>query len=173
MDGEPVRPGFTVEGFMIYIGVDPGVSGGIAVLNENGLALESVPMPATEQDLLDVFTAVESPVWRRPAHAMIERVYSSPQMGVASAFTFGKGYGALLMALTAARIPFDQVVPAKWQAVMGCLSRGDKNITKRRAQQLFPDVKVTHATADALLLAEYGRRLVVRVPPADLVKVAR
>jgi hypothetical protein len=39
------------------------------------------------------------------------------------------------------------------------MSKGDKNVTKRRAQQLFPQLKVTHAIADALLIAEYGRRV--------------
>jgi hypothetical protein len=62
------------------------------------------------------------------------------------------------MALTAADVPFDEVLPVKWQTVMGCRSGGDKNITKARAQQLFPHVKVTHAIADALLLAEFCRR---------------
>lgn len=42
---------------------------------------------------------------------------------------------------------------------MGCLTNGDKNITKQRAQQLFPSAKVTHKIADALLLAEYCRRV--------------
>jgi hypothetical protein len=37
-------------------------------------------------------------------------------------------------------------------------TKGDKNVSKRRAQELFPQLKVTHATADALLIAEYGRR---------------
>jgi hypothetical protein len=38
------------------------------------------------------------------------------------------------------------------------LSKGDKNVTKRKAQELFPSLKITHATADALLIAEYLRR---------------
>lgn len=41
---------------------------------------------------------------------------------------------------------------------MGCLTKGDKNISKARAQQLFPTAKITHATADALLLAEWRRK---------------
>jgi len=157
---------------MIYIGIDPGVAGGIAAVSHHGAIVFAVPMPSSERDVLNVFEPL-APTDDSKTRATLERVYSSPQMGVVSAFTFGKGYGALLMALTAARIPFDQVVPAKWQGVMGCLSRGDKNITKRRAQQLFPDFKVTHAIADALLLAEYSRRLEVRVPPTDLIEAAR
>jgi hypothetical protein len=38
------------------------------------------------------------------------------------------------------------------------MSAGNKNVTKTRAAQLFPGVKMTHAIADALLIAEYGRR---------------
>ncbi len=45
----------------------------------------------------------------------------------------------------------------RWQKEMGCLTKGDKNVTKRRAQELFPTLKITHAIADALLIAEYGR----------------
>jgi len=41
---------------------------------------------------------------------------------------------------------------------MGCLTKGDKNVSKRRAQELFPALKVTHAIADALLIAEFARR---------------
>jgi hypothetical protein len=90
--------------------------------------------------------------------AYIELVHSSPQMGVKSAFTFGNGFGHLEMALTAAGIPFERVRPQVWQKALGCLTKGDKNVSKRRAQELFPQLKVTHATADALLIAEYGRR---------------
>jgi Holliday junction resolvasome RuvABC endonuclease subunit len=138
-----------------YLGIDPGVTGGIAILRDDGTVVETYRMPATERDLLDLLAP-----WPKgyQTYAVLERVSASPQMGVVSAFTFGRGYGALLMALTAAYIPFDQVTPQTWQKALGCLSKGEKNITKRRAQQLFPDVKVTHAIADALLLAEFGRR---------------
>jgi hypothetical protein len=43
---------------------------------------------------------------------------------------------------------------------MGCLTGGDKNVSKNRALELFPEVdevkKITHATADALLIGKYG-----------------
>lgn len=138
---------------MIYYGIDPGRNGGIAVLNEVGLVFEAIPMPVTERDLLDACSRYT------PARGYLEKVSASPQMGVTSAFTFGRGFGRLEMALTAARMSFDEVTPQRWQAAMQCLSGGDKNVTKRRAQQLFPDLVVTHKTADALLLAEWCRRV--------------
>lgn len=138
---------------MTYYGIDPGIGGGIAMLDDTGLILGAIRMPPTARDVLDACGL------HVPARGFLEKVSASPQMGVTSAFTFGRGFGALEMALTAARMPFDEVTPQKWQAAMGCLSGGDKNVTKRRAQQLFPDQAMTHAIADALLLAEWCRRV--------------
>ncbi len=140
-----------------FIGIDPGVSGGIAVVHSSGIVEHAGKMPETERDVLDLLHAHSA-----SAHAVLEFVRSSPQMGVVSAFTFGRGYGGLRMALLANGISFDEVTPGKWQAAMQCKTKGDKNVSKARAQTLFPGVKVTHAIADALLLAEYARRLEAR-----------
>lgn len=140
-----------------FLGLDPGLGGGIACVHESGTVELAARMPETERDVLDLLHAHGA-----LAKAALEFVRSSPQMGCTSAFTFGRGYGGLRMALVAEGIPFDEVTPQKWQQVMQCRSKGDKNVTKCRAQELFPRVKVTHAIADALLLAEYARRLEVR-----------
>jgi Holliday junction resolvasome RuvABC endonuclease subunit len=144
------------------IGIDPGQSGGIAWITDGKPCVEK--MPDTLQDLWELFQeirAAASPplgVGETQAIAYIEQVHSSPQMGVKSAFTFGNGFGHLEMALTAAGIPFARIRPQVWQKELGCLTKGDKNITKRKAQELFPSLKVTHATADALLIATYGTK---------------
>lgn len=138
------------------LGIDPGQSGGIAIVDPTGMPW-AVKMPETERDLWDMIR--EAKTWGSfETHAVIELVHSSPQMGVKSAFTFGGNYKSLRMALIAADIPFREVRPQAWQKAMGCLTGGDKNITKAKAQQLFPGIKVTHALADALLLAEWLRR---------------
>lgn len=146
----------------LIIGIDPGKSGGIAFFFDDGDQIVE-PMPDTMSDihmLLHNTAMLKFGRWTPiKAFAYIEKVHSSPQMGVTSAFTFGQGYGALLMLLTCKGIPFEQVTPQKWQKALGCMSKGDKNVTKRRAQELFPGLKITHATADALLIGEYGRRL--------------
>jgi len=68
-------------------------------------------------------------------------------------------YGTLKGILTALHIPFELIRPVDWQRALGCMTKGDKNISKTKAQQLFPDIKVTHAKADALLIAEHCRRM--------------
>ena len=91
--------------------------------------------------------------------AYLEKVGAMPRQGVSSTFKFGTSYGFCLGLLTSLLVPFEEVTPAKWQQVMKCRSGGDKKITKAAAQRLFPRMKVTHKNADALLIAEYGRRV--------------
>ena len=147
--------------YEITIGVDPGANGGIAWIDYNGKACVE-KMPDSLQDLweliCDITSYPKSSIDGRSYKAYIEQVSSSPQMGVVSAFSFGRGYGNLEMALTAAGIPFERVRPQVWQKALGCMTKGDKNVSKRKAQELFPDRKVTHATADALLIAHYGTK---------------
>lgn len=139
------------------MGIDNGVSGGIAIIDANGDIYRVDATPPTDAEVLQLLHAIGAV--GPPVHAVLEHAQAFPRMGTSSAFNYGKGYGSMQMALYAAGIPFDIVVPRKWQAALSCLSQGDKNVTKRRAQQLFPGVKITHATADALLMAEYCRRI--------------
>jgi hypothetical protein len=141
---------------MLYIGIDNGSSGGIAVLNERGVIYAAVPMPPTD---VEIYSSLIEYASADVTRAVLEHAQAFPKMGTSSAFNYGRGYGAMQMALAAASIPFDIVVPRKWMAALSCLTRGDKNISKRRAEQLFPGRRITHATADALLIAEYCRRI--------------
>jgi crossover junction endodeoxyribonuclease RuvC len=145
----------------ITIGIDPGANGAIAWIDERGKSCVE-KMPDTLQDLWELIRDItnfpRSAIDGRKYKAYIEQVSSSPQMGVVSSFSFGRGYGNLEMALTAAGIPFERVRPQVWQKAMGCMTKGNKNISKQKAQELFPDKKVIHATADALLIALYGTK---------------
>lgn len=142
----------------VYIGIDPGASGGIAIIYPDG-GVVAFKMPATETDLLEELEGISlSNNLMVPCVAALEKVHAMPKQGVTSTFTFGMAYGGLRMALTACRIPFVDVTPQCWQKAMGCLTKGDKNVSKRMAQQLFPNIKITHAIADALLIAEWLRR---------------
>jgi hypothetical protein len=141
---------------MTTLGIDPGTNGGIAWITDGKPCAEK--MPDTLQDLWELIVSISLNAGSGGTgiHAYLEQVYSSPQQGVKSAFTFGNGFGHLEMALTAAGIPFTRVRPQIWQKELNCLTGGQKNITKQRAQELFPSIKVTHAIADALLIAKYG-----------------
>ena len=148
------------------MGVDPGASGGVAMVDDAGALVRADKMPETDRDVFQLLELAGGV----GARAVLKRVWSSPQMGVASAFKFGVSVGLLRMALVASGAPFDELTPMKWQGPMGIRQatgrrplggpgQKDKNIAKRRAQELFPQARVTHAVADAMLLAEYCRRL--------------
>lgn len=136
-----------------FIGVDPGKSGGAALIDEDGIIHSTVNFKESEHDINCWFLAIDM------AHAVIERVHSFPKQGVKSMFTFGQSYGFLRGMLVAHSFPFTEVAPGTWQRAQSCLTKGDKRVTYRRAQQLFPEVKVTHSIADALLIADYARKL--------------
>ena len=81
-------------------------------------------------------------------------------------FKFGMSYGGLRMALVAAGIPFTAVTPQKWQKALGIPHRERtesktqwKQRLKRKAEQLFPNHKLTLAISDALLIAHYCRMI--------------
>ena len=137
---------------MIYIGIDPGKSGAIAILHSDG-KWSIIRLDQTEHDIAGQVS--ELAVY--PAIAVVEKVHSSPQMGVKSAFTFGESFGFLKGLLAAYGIPYTLVTTPVWQKRMGCMTKGDKNVTKQEAQRRWPGEKITHADADARLLAEYCR----------------
>lgn len=139
------------------IGIDPGASGGLAVLDDKGKVVECIAMPETDHDINDFFSRHED-----ADCAYLEQVHSMPGQGVASTFKFGMNYGFLRAMLTAHGIRWIDVTPNKWQSSLCIRSIKDepkvahKNRLKGRAQQLFPKQKVTLKTADALLIAYYG-----------------
>lgn len=146
---------------MTIIGIDPGKNGGIAWQHQGqNIAVEKMPdtLKDVSELLRDIQTGASGDVmaYLEQVHAGVFR--GGSQMGVTSAFTFGQGFGHLEMGLTAHEIPFVRVRPIEWQTLMGCKTGGDKNVSKKRAQELVPHVSMTHAKADACLICLYGVR---------------
>ena len=146
---------------MLFIGIDPGKSGAISFLDDESKYTWSLNLDCTDKDMAD---GVRDALFSQEggaadAFAAIEKVASSPQMGVKSAFTFGQSFGKLEMILNCFGVKFEYVSPSKWQGDMKCRTKGDKNITKAAAQRLFPELKITHKNADSLILAEYAKRI--------------
>ena len=141
---------------MLYIGVDPGMNGAIAIIRSEDRHLELIRF---EWPVRDVALEFKQWVEDQECHAYLEDVHAMPKQGLSSTFKFGKAVGIAECLLCAFMVPFDRVTPLKWQNGMQCRSAGNKNITKKRAVELWPGHPVTHATADAILIAEYCRRM--------------
>lgn len=148
----------------LYCGVDPGASGGIALLDPEGAIVDVTPMPETPADIAAYFEEFAP----RIRMATIESVHSFPGQSANSMFKFGWNAGLLHMALIAMKIPFEFALPGKWQQPLGCIVVGrkgpndhyadKKRFIKARIQELFPQQKVTLKTCDAIGIAEFCRR---------------
>lgn len=143
-----------------YAGIDPGQSGGIGILDEAGAVVATFKFNnQTDADISEMFVYVKELQGdgENSVFAFLEKVHSMPKQGVASSFKFGRSFGFLEGMLTAHKIPWNYVIPNQWQKALGCQTKGDKNITKAKAQRQWPEKAITHAIADALLIAEYCR----------------
>ena len=144
----------------VYIGIDPGANGAMAVIQQDDV----YEFPFKQISMTLISSMLEDYSDKRTCHALIELVHAMPGQGVTSMFNFGHNFGMLEGLLIGAGIPYDRVTPQKWQKEFGLYKLPDetktakKNRHKELAQELFPTLKVTHATADALLIAEYCRR---------------
>jgi len=132
-------------------GIDPGWSGGVAQIGPCTIKVQGF-CNMTEKDIYETVKEY----CRFSDACYIEKVHSMPRQGVASTFKFGLICGFLRGTVMSLEVPLHEVTPQRWQKYLGCLSKGDKNVTKSMAQRLYPGVKITHATADALLIARYG-----------------
>jgi hypothetical protein len=141
----------------MIIGIDPGKSGAICFMLNNGEIIKIIKLSETEHDIRELWHD-ELSKSKESWFAYIEKLHSIRPAGKVPNFNLGNSFGFVRGLLVAWNIPFELILPQKWQQAMGCMSKGDKNITKAKAQQLFPDIKITHNIADALLIAEYGRR---------------
>jgi len=159
---------------MLYLGLDPGASGGLGAISihesyHDEWKVYADKWPDTERDIYNLLSMRIDSRARWTVVAGIEKVHAfpvfgakkcpvckrKPSQGVSSTFKFGKHYGFLRGILISLGIRFLEISPQTWQSKLKCRTKGNKNISKAMAQQLFPEIKITHATADALLIAEY------------------
>lgn len=151
---------------MITIGIDPGLSGAVGVLN-NGLyqAVEDMPTVAkgsgsvkSEADaagLLGMLRWYSKP--DIPVAVALERVNAMPGQGVSSVFSLGDSFGVARAVVAASRFELTYVTPATWKRHFGLSS--DKEQCRALAIRLFPDaplhLKKYADRAEALLMARW------------------
>lgn len=154
---------------MSILGIDPGLTGAIAIVNADGFIVEDMPVMAngTSAKVRNVVNAAELARVLRPHAdrirvAYVERVSTMPGQGVASQGSLMHSAGVVEGVLAALGISLVLVTPGKWKKAMGLAN--DKEASRALAQRLFPDAplgrKKDHGRAEALLIATYGTRLV-------------
>jgi hypothetical protein len=151
---------------MLTIGIDPGLSGALAVLDADGQPELVADLPVIRDRSISwidgaVLQSMLLDALRgRQSRAIVERASAMPRQGIASTFTFGVGLGSILATLQTLRLPIELVTPASWKLALG-LGK-DKRASIDKARLLFPTADITLAKhdgrAEALLIAWWAVR---------------
>ena len=152
---------------MRIVGIDPGKTGAIAVVNERICAVVDTPVFGTRSrpgdlnpdGMISVLRSME------PHHVYIETQQAMPKQGVSSTFQTGYGYGLWVGIITTLGLPWTAVRASAWKKTMlAGLDKTDKSVSRIAAARLFPQVAADlsrvsdHGRAEALLIAAYGQK---------------
>jgi len=161
----------------VYVGCDPGMTGGLAVVSQEGALLSVIPIPRMHgstgpqdyQAIKEWFASIKK---MGKVEAALERISVRPGEGVKSTLTAGTNWGFLKGMLVAIGARYVEPTPQAWKKVLGLPKRSGKERKKGKedavvlATQLFPGINLTpgrkriphDGMADSVLIAEYARR---------------
>ena len=148
------------------IGIDCGLSGAIAVLDDGKLvSVHDMPTLTIESNK-KAKRQVSAPMlaaeiaWMQADHAYVEKPASRPGQSVVAMFGFGRSLGVVEGVLAALNIPVTYVAPATWTKAIG--KPVGKDGSRHRAMELFPEhqdlfkLKKFDGRAEASLIATWG-----------------
>jgi hypothetical protein len=172
----------------MILGIDPGKEGAVVLLSGDGKEIIPFTMPVIGKEL-DRQTLLKNLIsigQTYNPYVYVENVHAIHGCSAASTFSFGYVCGALHTAIEAARLSYTLVSPKTWQKEMfqgipvlrkpapKGKKRGPVDTKKMAliaAQRLFPTIDLRasircknphEGIVDALLIAEYGRRQLVK-----------
>lgn len=146
---------------MVYVGIDPGLSGAIAWLTPKGPFVSDIPIVLKGSGFVknEVDAAGLISMLRLDGEycAMLERVNAMPGQGVSSMFSMGDTFGVIRCALAAADIPTEYITPNTWKKHFHL--DNNKEAARALAIRLYPTVQLNLKKfvdrAEALLIATY------------------
>ena len=144
-----------------YIGIDPGKSGGLVVIDETGNA-KAYKCPEKVLDMSLLFQNAVGNTAPDNVKLLMERVWARPTNATRAAFTYGVNYGQWLGIAASHEIKMYTTLPNTWIKWIGCPKalevRKRKHWLRDKAKELYPNLKkVTLATADAILIGHYAK----------------
>ena len=151
------------------IGIDPGKSGALAAMTQDGyVAILVMPIAGKDIDAVaisDWFKALLLSKKYMPMTVYIEKVHAMPTQGVTSMYTFGFGVGLLYGIVATLGLPLQIVDPKVWQKSILSFTTKDKNAAIDYVRRAYPDIALTATVrsrkphsgiADAICIAQYG-----------------
>ncbi len=153
---------------MRIIGIDPGLSGAIAVMEDNKvLNLFDIPVMSEGKknkrqlnSALLVSLLKENIVSHEEVAVVVEQVNAMPGQGVTSMFNFGQTFGAIKGVCAALDLPIFFVRPSKWKKHFELIN-SSKDSSRTKAIEMYPKLsnqltkKKDVNKSDAILIARY------------------
>lgn len=145
---------------MIYIGIDPGAKGAMALI---GGADGPEIIPFDQKEYMAHLCALK--LDHKDCICCIEAVQPIRGNGIIALFKLGQSYGWLLGMLDTIGIPYQPITPQKWKKEFGLTS--DKAQSVEVCRRLYPDVNLKRTErskkdddnfAEAVLMATYAKR---------------
>ncbi len=152
----------------MIIGIDPGLTGAIACLEDDLTFISVFDMPVmaltkgrnqvNASQLAKIISAIKTQ--NKKVIVYLEKVQAMPGQGVSSMFSFGQSFGIILGVVATLELPLVLVTPLFWKKNAG-LIHTEKDKARTLAQQLYPEAplgkKGDIGKADAILIARFGR----------------
>tara|TARA_Y100000310_G_scaffold231857_1_gene234580 strand:- start:2157 stop:2636 length:480 start_codon:yes stop_codon:yes gene_type:complete len=143
----------------IYIGIDPGKSGAICVIEDD--FIRAFPCPDNIQDMALIFAMAISVNETKAVVAYIEKVWARPTDGKGSIWKFAENYGTWKGIAGAYETDLKEVSPQMWIKYFETpkmMKSARKRYLRDKARSMYPELKkVTLKTADAILIATYAK----------------
>mgnify|MGYP001807795182 FL=1 len=155
---------------MRIIGIDPGLSGGIAILDDLKI-FDIYDMPIMSEgkknknqlnsaQLVNIIK--KNIISNGDTFLIVEQVSAMPGQGVTSMFNFGQTFGSIKGICAALNLPIFFVRPAKWKKHFDLIN-SSKDASRTKVIEMYPSIsprlskKKDVNKADAILIARYFR----------------
>ncbi len=153
---------------MKIIGIDPGLSGAIAILENNKIKelFEMPVMPEGKKNKRQLNSAQLVKLLKdnfdkkEEISVVVEQVNAMPGQGVTSMFNFGQTFGAIKGICAALGLPIFFVRPAKWKKHFELIN-SSKDASRTKAIEMYPAIsdqlskKKDVNKSDAILIARF------------------
>ena len=154
---------------MKIIGIDPGLNGAIAILEDNKVLdiLDMPVMPEGKKNKRQLNSAqlvkyIKDNLDEKSKEiiVVVEQVNAMPGQGVTSMFNFGQTFGAIKGICAALGLPIFFVRPAKWKKYFGLIN-SSKDASRTKAIEMYPSLsdqlskKKDVNKSDAILIARF------------------
>ncbi len=153
---------------MMILGIDPGLSGAIAVLEKKKvLSLSDMPVmnegkknkkQLNSAQLVNIIR--ENTIGEEEIAVVVEQVNAMPGQGVTSMFNFGQTFGAIKGVCAALNLPIFFVRPSKWKKYFDLIN-SSKDSSRTKVIEMYPSLssqlskKKDVNKSDAILIARY------------------